>query len=86
MPWLVFAVALALCVAAWAIITSFDEPKEMPDGWYRAWEWVAGPGILVGLFSALTAWALPTWAERIACFLLSLLVAFATFVTMGAFF
>lgn len=85
LPWLVFAIALAACVLAWAIIAHFPEPKAMPDAWYHAWEWVFGVAVLGGALSALTAWALPSRAQKISCFLMSLLVAFAAFVTMGAF-
>ena len=85
LPWLVFGIASAACVLAWAIITHFPEPKSMPDAWYHAWESVFGVAILGGLMSALTAWALPSRGQKISCFLLSLLVALAAFVTMGAF-
>ena len=84
-PWLVFALALAACVVAWWIISRFSEPKSMPETWYDAWEWAFGIGVFGGLLSALTAWALPGWGQRILCFLLSLVVALAAFITMGAF-
>lgn len=83
-PLLVCAVASAALVTAWAVVISTPDQHDMGDTAYAVWNWAVVVSTLGGLLSMITSWFLPTAKGKVACFLASGLIVFASFSTIGA--